>query len=110
MMQDLKQLEEDLKIHAETQDALLEGRLKMWIMSAIVIQVIPLITIAFFIGGIYQNLNASMALVQTQQQELAANARWMQERAQWELSVELWAVSQKPPFRPPRANMAPENR
>lgn len=98
-MQDLEELEGRIREHVAAQDKMLESRLKMWIMSAIVLQIIPLVTIAFFIGGIYQNLNSSIALIQTQQQQLAANARWMQNRRQWELSVELWGAQQNPPLR-----------
>lgn len=101
-MEDLEELEKRLRAHVETQDTLLENRLKLWIMSAIVLQLIPLITIAFFIGGIYQNLNSSVALVQKQQDQLVANARWMQERQQWELTVELWGAQLKPPLHTPR--------
>lgn len=99
MMEDLEELERRLREHVNTQDALLESKLKMWILSAVVMQVVPLITIAFFIGGIYQNLNTSIGVIQKQQAQLAANAQWMQERRQWELSVELWGAQQKPPLR-----------
>ena len=101
MMQDLEELETRLKSHVETQDKLLEGKLKMWIMSAIIINVIPLVTIAFFIGGIYQSLNTSIKSSQDQAQQLAANERWMQERRQWELAVEIWGAQQMPPLRTP---------
>jgi len=107
MMQDMEELEQRLREHVERQDALLESRLKMWIMSAIVLQIIPLVTIAFFIGGIYQNLNSSIALIQTQQQQLTANERWMQDRRQWELSVELWGAQQQPPLRTPQRPQSP---
>lgn len=105
MMDELRQLKEELQIHVQTQDLLLESKLKMWIMSAVVLQVVPLITIAFFIGGIYQSLNSSMALVQQQQVDIRASRDWMQERAQWELSVEIWGAQQNPPLRVPREAM-----
>lgn len=100
-MQDLEELETRLREHVAAQDKMLESRLKMWIMSAIILQIIPLVTIAFFIGGIYQNLNSSITLIQSQQQQLAANSRWMQDRRQWELSVELWGAQMQPPLHTP---------
>lgn len=106
MMDELKQLKDELQEHVQTQDLLLESKLKMWIMSAVVLQVVPLITIAFFIGGIYQSLSSSMSMVQQQQNDIRASRDWMQERAQWELSVEIWGAQQNPPLRVPRATMS----
>lgn len=105
MMDELRQLKEELQEHVQTQDLLLESKLKMWIMSAVVLQVVPLITIAFFIGGIYQSLSSSMSVVQQQQSDIRASRDWMQERAQWELSVEIWGAQQTPPLRVPREAM-----
>lgn len=106
MLDDLQKLKEDLQDHVATQDKILEGKLKMWIMSAVVLQIVPLVTIAFFIGGIYQSLNSSMSLVKEQQRELTARGQWMQERAQWELAVEIWGAQLNPPLRVPRAVMS----
>jgi hypothetical protein len=106
-MEDIDELERRIREHVETQDKLMESTLKMWIMSAVVLQIIPLVTIAFFIGGIYQTLNSSITLLQTQQQQLSANSQWMQERRQWELSVELWGAQQEPPLRTPSAMRGP---
>ena len=102
MMVELEELENRLNRHVETQDKLLESRLKLWIASAVIMQVVPLITIAFFIGGIYQNMNSSIALIQQQQNELTARGKWMEDRQRWELAVEIWGAQMTPPLRVPR--------
>lgn len=69
-------------------------------------QVVPLITIAFFIGGIYQNMNSSITLIQQQQSELTARGKWMEDRQRWELAVEIWGAQMQPPLRVPRPSGA----
>ncbi len=98
----LAELEEHLKQFVHDQDKLLESRLKLWIMSAVIMQVVPLVAIAFFLGGIYQNLNSSMAVVQAQQTELVRQAKWMDKRERWEADIELWASQVNPPLRLPK--------
>lgn len=102
MMAELEELENRLNRHVETQDKLLESRLKLWIASAVIMQVVPLITIAFFIGGIYQNMSSSIALLSQQQNELNARGKWMEDRQRWELAVEIWGAQMNPPLRVPR--------
>lgn len=55
-----------MREHIEAQDKLLEHRLKLWILYAVAAQIIPLLTIAFFIGGIYQTLTTSVITLQKQ--------------------------------------------
>ncbi len=98
MVTTLSELEDHLKQFVQDQDKLHEGRLKIWIMTAVIMQVVPLITIAFFLGGIYQNLNGSLRQISAQQVQLARNEQWMRQRERWELSVEIWAKQVKPPL------------
>lgn len=94
-------LETNLKEHVQIQDKLVEGRLKLWIMTAILAQLAPLITIAFFIGGIYTNMTLSSKLIAEQTTAFKLAAKDDEERRRWELAVEIWAGKRKDPFIPP---------
>lgn len=94
-------LEANLKEHVQIQDKLVEGRLKLWIMTAIVAQLVPLVTIAFFIGGIYNQMSATAKLAAEQTAEFKVARTNEEERRRWELAVELWAAKQSDPFSPP---------
>jgi hypothetical protein len=95
------ELEASLKEHVQTQDKLVEGRLKLWIMTAIVAQLIPLVTIAFFIGGIYENMSVSAKLLAAQTVAMDSAKADDEERRRWELAVEIWGRKQADPFVPP---------
>lgn len=97
----MENMESRLKQHAETQDRALEAHLKVWILSAILVHLIPLISIAFFLGGIYNDMSATKLLIEQQKTAAITQQAWMEERRRWELSMELWAAQQKPPFKPP---------
>jgi hypothetical protein len=99
------ELEASLKEHVQTQDKLVEGRLKLWIMTAIVAQLVPLVTIAFFIGGIYSQMSATAKLAAEQTAEFKVAKLNEEERRRWELAVELWAAKQPEPFTPPQRRM-----
>lgn len=99
MAVELADLEAHLKDFVRDQDNLLESRLKIWIMTAVIMQVVPLVAIAFFLGSIYQNLNTSMLVVQGQTQQLASQAKWNEGRERWEHDVEVWASQVKPPLK-----------
>ena len=101
MPTDMENMENRLKSHAETQDRALEAHLKVWILSALVAHLVPLISIAFFLGGIYNDMNDTKSLIAEQRVAAAEQRVWMEERRRWELSIELWAAQQKPPFKPP---------
>lgn len=98
---DLNESVKSLKEHVQIQDELVASRLKIWILGAIVVQVVPMLTIAFFMGGIYTNLNMTTnsmkrGLEQLQRREL--------ERVRWEYAIEAWGREQRPPLiLPPRS-------
>lgn len=100
-MSDDDNMEARIKQHAELQDRALEAHLKVWILSAILVHLIPLISIAFFLGGIYNDMSATKLLIEQQKTAATTQQVWMEERRRWELSMELWAAQQKPPFKPP---------
>lgn len=104
MAGELTELEDHLKQFVHDQDKLLESRLKLWIMSAVIMQVVPLVAIAFFLGGIWQNLNANIAVIQSQQSTLAAQAKWNDHRERWEHDVEVWASGVQPPLKIDKGN------
>lgn len=75
--------------------------MKLWIMTAIVAQLIPLVTIAFFIGGIYENMSVSAKLLAEQTTAMKTAQKDDEERRRWELAMEIWAGKQADPFIPP---------
>lgn len=106
MPEQLKQLEHRLeeKIDAEMQSVL--TKMKFWIVSAVLTQVLALSPIVFFLGGIYNTNNAALELLQKQQSVLDKRGEWISERERWEQSVEMWAGPKG--YQPPRYRGGPE--
>lgn len=59
-------MNEDIKNYIDQRDTVVEQRIKLWILSSVIAQVLTLSPIIFFLGGIYQNANASLALLGSQ--------------------------------------------
>lgn len=59
-------MNEDIKSYIDQRDTVVEQKIKLWIMSSLVAQVVALAPIIFFLGGIYQNANASFELLKSQ--------------------------------------------
>lgn len=59
-------MNEDIKIYIDQRDTVVEQRIKLWILSSLVAQVVALAPIIFFLGGIYQNANQSLDLLKSQ--------------------------------------------
>lgn len=75
----------------KAEDNATEQRLKLWIFGAMMANVIAVIPIIFFLGGIYSDGRAAVQMLAKQEQELGSRSRWMQRREAFELSVEMWA-------------------
>ncbi len=59
-------MNEDIKNYIDQRDTVTEQRIKLWIMSSIIAQVLTLAPIIFFLGGIYQSANTSLELLKAQ--------------------------------------------
>lgn len=91
---------QDIKDYIDTRDTAVEQRIKYWLISAVLAQVIALAPVVFFLGGIYSNANASLKMLENQQVELSQRGVWMQDRERWEQAMQIWAEDQG--FKPPR--------
>jgi hypothetical protein len=59
-------MNEDIKQYIDQRDTVVEQKIKLWIMSSLIAQVMALAPIIFFLGGIYQNANSSLELLKIQ--------------------------------------------
>lgn len=59
-------MNEDIKTYIDQRDTVVEQKIKLWILSSVIVQVVALVPIIFFLGGIWQNANASLDLLKTQ--------------------------------------------
>lgn len=72
-------------------DVDVERRLKLWIVSAVLAQVLTFLPVIFFLGGIYTDGRAAVQMLRDQRAELEQRGAWMQDRERWEMSIEVWA-------------------
>lgn len=95
------------KIYIQEQDAQVAQRLKLWIISAALVNVIALFAfltpVIFYLGGIYKTSLDTVKLIERQQSTLDQRGEWMQDRERWELAIEIWAKSKG--YQPPRYMM-----
>ncbi len=93
---------QSIKEYIDQRDSAVEQKIKLWIISSVLAQIITLCPIIFFLGGIYQSANASFELMKSTQVEMEARGRWMQDRERWEMAMESWAETNG--FKPPKYN------
>lgn len=82
---------EDIKEYINTRDALVEQRIKYWVLVSVLTQVIAILPIIFFLGGIYQSSNNALQMIKDTRDQMVNQQVWMRERENWETSVEMWA-------------------
>ena len=59
-------MNEDIKNYIDQRDTVTEQKIKLWILSSVIAQVMAMLPIIFFLGGIWQNANQSLDLLKTQ--------------------------------------------
>lgn len=59
-------MNEDIKNYIDQRDTVTEQKIKLWILSSVIAQVMAMLPIIFFLGGIYQNANQSLDLLKSQ--------------------------------------------
>ncbi len=91
----------DIKDYIDERDSLVEERVKSWLTRAVLVQIVALLPVIFFLGGIYQQNGAALKILEQQQAELTRRGNWMSERERWEQAVEQqWPG--RSAFNPPR--------
>lgn len=95
--------EVDSRIKAQVEA--MGDRLKLWVLGGILTQIVMVLPIIFFLGGIYSTNNATLELIRKQQATLERRGGWMSERERWEQGVEQWAGPKG--FVPPRYREQP---
>lgn len=84
-------MNEDIKSYIDQRDTVVEQKIKLWIMSSLIAQVMALAPIIFFLGGIYQNANTSLDLLKSQKvasDDILVRVRAIEER---DREVRAWA-------------------
>lgn len=99
---------DELKEYIDQRDNAVEARIKLWIFGAILANVLGMVPVIFFLGGIYADGRTAVELLEAQQAELTQRGVWMQDRERWEMSVEMWARDQG--YEPPRYSRDPRRR
>jgi len=61
------EMNEDIKTYIDQRDTVVEQKIKLWILSSLIAQIVTLLPIIFFLGGIYQSANSSLELLKNQQ-------------------------------------------
>ena len=89
--QDIEKLKKDLEHDIDTKIDSAVTRMKFWVISAVLTQVVALLPVIFFLGGIYNSNNQALDLMRKQQSMLEQRGVWMSERERWEQSIETWA-------------------
>lgn len=81
--------EVDLRIKTQVDAAV--DRVKLWVLGSVVTQLIGLVPVIFFLGGIYSTNTATLDLIKEQQVAMKNRGEWMNELERRQTSVEQWA-------------------
>ena len=96
----MNSITEELKDYINQRDNAVEQRIKIWVVGSVLANLIALVPVIFFLGGIYADGRTAVKLLEEQQTELRQRGAWMQDRERWELAIEYWAQEQG--FKPPK--------
>lgn len=102
---DLARLEEHIDARIAAAISASESKLKLWVIGGVATQLLAVLPIIFFLGGIYNTNATALEMLKKQQTQMEERGRWMSERERWEQSVEQWAEPKG--FAPPRQRMTP---
>ena len=100
MPEQLRQLEERIDAKIDNKIDAAVTKMKFWVISAVLTQIVAMSPVIFFLGGIYNTNSAALDMLRKQQVLLEKRGEWMSERERWEQSVELWAEPRG--YQPPR--------
>lgn len=86
---------EDIKSYIDQRDTLVEQKIKLWILSSVIAQIATLAVLLgpmiFYLGGIYQNANRSIELLNSQTQYTSSMALRIQGIEDRQREVRAWA-------------------
>lgn len=97
---ELETMKSDLERQVDSKIDAAVTKMKFWVISAVATQLLAMLPVIFFLGGIYSTNNAALTILEKQQSVLEQRAAWMNEREKWEQGVEQWATPKG--FTPPR--------
>ncbi len=96
-------MQEDIKYYIDHRDTMVEQRIKLWILSSVIAQIVALLPIIFFLGGIYQSANTSLSILKDQKALSDDSVRRLERLEVRQRELRAWAVTQG--FKPFTAEM-----
>jgi hypothetical protein len=80
---------ETLREYIDSRDSVVEQKIKLWIITSVLVNVVAILPVIFFLGGIYQNANASLELLKKDQSDIAETKRWQADMNIWRFEVDM---------------------
>jgi hypothetical protein len=80
---------ETLREYIDNRDSVVEQKIKLWIITSVLVNVLAVLPVIFFLGGIYQNANTSLELLKKDQIDIAETKRWQAEMNIWRFEVDM---------------------
>ena len=97
---DIEQLKKELDHRIDSKIDAAVTKMKFWVISAVLTQIVAMLQVIFFLGGIYTTNTAALDSIRKLQAVLEQRGVWMSERERFEQAVEQWAVPKG--YVPPR--------
>lgn len=86
-----QKMNEDIKAYIDQRDTMVEQKIKLWIMSSVIAQVVVFVPVIFLLGGIYTNANSSLAILKDQQTAVAVSSARLDAVEARQLEMRAWA-------------------
>lgn len=102
---DIEQLKRELDHRIDSKIDSAVTKMKFWVISAVLTQIVAMLPVIFFLGGIYTTNTAALDSIRKLQAVLEQRGVWMNERERFEQSIEQWAVPKG--YEPPRYRQTP---
>ena len=88
---DIEKLKEQLDHRIDSKIDAAVTKMKFWVISAVLTQIVAMLPVIFFLGGIYTTNTAALDSIRKVQTVLEKRGTWMSERERFEQAVEQWA-------------------
>lgn len=98
--EEIAALKSDIERDLQVQVDATVTKMKFWVVSAVLTQLVAMLPVIFFLGGIYSTNADALETIKKTQAVLEQRGAWMNERERWEQSMEQWAGPKG--FQPPR--------
>lgn len=80
---------ESVKEYIDSRDSIVEQKIRLWIITSVLVNIVALVPVIFLLGGLYQNGTAALDLLKQDRIDIADSKAWHTHAEKRELKLEM---------------------